>query len=68
MTAKEILQKKTPSSVPVLVPECEENGDYQKIQTDGSKFFWCVDPKYGVIINGTRTYNEQPHCLDNNGV
>ena len=63
-TATEILAEKKPSSVPVLVPECEINGRYKEVQTDGNGFFWCVDPRRGEIQNGTRTYKERPNCTD----
>ena len=63
-TALMILDKKTPSSVPVLVPTCTTDGMYNQVQSDGTGYFWCVDGKRGGIINGTRKYNEQPTCTD----
>lgn len=45
----------------LFIPECDGNGDYLRIQTDGG-FNWCVDSA-GEEIQGTRViYPNPPNC------
>jgi hypothetical protein len=61
--AKEILEKKIPSSAPVHVPSCDKYGFYNAMQGDDSSLYmWCVDIMTGDILNGTRVFNDTPTC------
>lgn len=44
-----------PGMVGAFVPECKENGNYEKKQCHGSTgHCWCVEPVTGQEITGTR--------------
>jgi hypothetical protein len=48
-----------------FTPSCTEKGNYQLIQVHGSSgYSWCVDPVYGVKIEGTSVgpTGGQPQC------
>ena len=61
--AREILEKKIPSSAPIQVPVCDSAGFYTAVQGDeNASLMWCVDVVTGDILNGTRVFNETPTC------
>ena len=39
-----------------FIPKCTDDGSFEKRQCHGSTgFCWCVDPKTGITIEGTKT-------------
>ncbi|CAB1321305.1 unnamed protein product [Coregonus sp. 'balchen'] len=44
----------------LYVPSCDDNGQYQEIQCQGSEC-WCVDPQ-GQEVTGSRSKGQRPRC------